>query len=467
MKTCKYYNSNYKNIFTPNDNVDSVFITKTQAIEEANNTIYLLITSSASFNLYYNKNRIIIWKRFKNFIKDIRNYESSLIPCKFFFDCIGKLIENIIDLHSLIYLNNSICKETITFGEKTKFLFSNEIFYKNKNDFISMDNKQRLKDCEILNNKTVVSPFVYYMCPFIFHNQIYYHLAVPTNTKLNIKDFSFHEEKFNYSLIQKYQNEFGIKNYWQIPNTHWTYFEEIMNHICNEAKLSSNKKIILLDCRNNGGGIPYRYYEMFFNVLGTPEYFEKKQDSSDKEESILDGYVLHSSYIAQSILRRLETETERYVSNTRLIDYWTKIHSSYKNGAYAWHNDKIKSEWVKNFSVFKKAIKFSGHFVIAIDNNTFSVGEYIYEIIKTQLKYKNVILIGTNSGGGITYGNPYWYMLPHSRIQMRLTSAIPTNNKRKILKNKIEGRGYIPDFWCTTEEEYHQTVKYLFKKYGE
>ena len=56
---------------------------------------------------------------------------------------------------------------------------------------------------------------------------------------------------------------------------------------------------------------------------------------------------------------------------------------------------------------------------------------------------RNVVLIGTNTGGALLTGNAGLLRLPHSGIAVRIPTMIWMGAE---LRN-LDGIGYFPDFW--------------------
>lgn len=237
-----------------------------------------------------------------------------------------------------------------------------------------------------------------------------------------------------------------------------------MDEIISASK-KSKKNIKILDCRFNTGGNPHKIYELIFTILGTLKYFNIENSKSINEKGILDGKVILSSSVAQNNIIFLEKMNSNDEDIAKIKDYWKDIYDNYNNGEYSWYSDNYVPEWISNQN-FKNDIKYNGYFIVAISNNTASCGELVYSILAQKLRISKVILIGTNSSGCVSYGNVFWYMLKNSRIQLRLSSSTnPLGNKiANTQKEFVECRGYIPDYWCTNEKEYYETLKTLIKK---
>ena len=74
---------------------------------------------------------------------------------------------------------------------------------------------------------------------------------------------------------------------------------------------------------------------------------------------------------------------------------------------------------------------------------------------------KRVVLVGSNTRGGLNFGNVIALYLPNSEIQIRLGSSI---SFRDSLEND-EGVGYYPDLWVTPGESLLSILR-LCKYYG-
>lgn len=89
---------------------------------------------------------------------------------------------------------------------------------------------------------------------------------------------------------------------------------------------------------------------------------------------------------------------------------------------------------------------FRGYVVILADSGCASSCEDLIANLKDRLKTP-VIVVGENTGGFVTYGDIGLFVLPNSRIRMRLASTYFAERQ-----GFEEGQGFLPDFWIDTAD---------------
>ena len=89
--------------------------------------------------------------------------------------------------------------------------------------------------------------------------------------------------------------------------------------------------------------------------------------------------------------------------------------------------------------------------IVLMDANVYSSGEgfisYLHQV-------ENVVLVGENSGGALTYGQMSHHRLPHSKILV----GLPTSLNVFVDLEYREEKGFFPDLWVPTGEALNYAV---------
>jgi C-terminal processing protease CtpA/Prc len=79
--------------------------------------------------------------------------------------------------------------------------------------------------------------------------------------------------------------------------------------------------------------------------------------------------------------------------------------------------------------------------IIIADRGVFSAGEGLLSFVFRQVE--NVVIVGENSGGAVTFGQVSTHQLPHSNLRVTL----PIKLNAMVDLEWREERGYYPDLW--------------------
>jgi hypothetical protein len=89
--------------------------------------------------------------------------------------------------------------------------------------------------------------------------------------------------------------------------------------------------------------------------------------------------------------------------------------------------------------------------IVLVDANVYSSGEgflsYLHQV-------ENVVLVGENSGGAVTYGQMSHHRLPNSQILV----ALPTSLNVFVDLEYREEKGFLPDLWVPAEDALNYAV---------
>lgn len=190
---------------------------------------------------------------------------------------------------------------------------------------------------------------------------------------------------------------------------------------------------IILDLRGNNGGTENNILPVLLAINSEPN--KKKEDEFTKK------------------IRFLRNGEKDYFStpiNEAFYEYY-KTNSGIKiDNLDDYKNNKEK----KRFSIVKfpdnnYKSDFKGRLFILMNTFTASAAEQI--ILDAHL-FENVILLGTNTMGGIDYESLLTYELPNSRIQVNLPATSHKETTALQINKHWHGDtfGFYPDYWCTS-----------------
>lgn len=89
--------------------------------------------------------------------------------------------------------------------------------------------------------------------------------------------------------------------------------------------------------------------------------------------------------------------------------------------------------------------------IIVMNGLVASAGE---GLIMRVSQAENVVLVGENSRGALTFGNISYHLLPHSRLKVRL----PINFNLYLDMESREGKGISPDLWVPAADAVNYVV---------
>lgn len=450
---------------------------KNEALNDFEIAFILLTTSCISFHLFYETNKIIIQNRYKKIYEQINS--KSTISFNEFINALKELGKNIRDMHSYIsFLEPK--KETPTFlnfSERLYSFISLENFTKEKLNYICKEQNLIFSNLEVITKNTTILLNKFYAAPTIDHK---YKIIVFTerrqsNNLILKSDNDMHFEMTPYiadfSMIEKFRKKFNshISTFWELPDfttPEKQYYEwySYLEKTIDEAKC---KKVLIIDNRGNLGGNPGRLIHLFESLFGLttdkiPEKFknEKEINLDDFETPTLLSYS-----IAKSSLIMLEDNPYYLLGTEQIKKTWKKYLKKYnkqKNNCSIYIPSNKNNPWWMQSQDFVKNYNFTGTIILIFDTRTASTGEALYEILKMQFHYEKIIIIGSNSSGCIAYCNPNCYKLPNSKVHLSLTCAYEDyNEENNYIRTKVEGIGFIPDYWICSEIELYNIINQI------
>jgi hypothetical protein len=119
--------------------------------------------------------------------------------------------------------------------------------------------------------------------------------------------------------------------------------------------------------------------------------------------------------------------------------------------AEAFESRKRQPDWVGPYFPQVPLIANDTTVILVINGSVASAGE---GLVMRLSQAENVVLVGENSMGCLTFGNPGAHQLPHSKLMVRL----PINFGLYLDKEFREEGGLLPDLWVPAEDAVNYAV---------
>jgi hypothetical protein len=129
----------------------------------------------------------------------------------------------------------------------------------------------------------------------------------------------------------------------------------------------------------------------------------------------------------------------------------------YKAKADTFEKQYTTPHWTGPFSPGGRAIPNDTTVLVVINGKTLSAAE-LFIIYLSQVE--NVVFVGENSGGCLTFGLANFYRLPHSKllVELPMSLSIPFDLELR------EEKGFFPDVWVPPEDAVNYAVAAVRKQ---
>lgn len=202
--------------------------------------------------------------------------------------------------------------------------------------------------------------------------------------------------------------------------------KEYINEFLACADKYRDEPCLIVDIRGNGGGNTAYARQWITRYAGqqpsSPQIFtELISETSMMGRSNYFAYMLH------------------YYPELEAQGYHLKAEDC-RSYADEIENDETSSHWSAYNIPSPKKINNNSTLIVLIDKNVGSAAEGFLSYLQ---QVENVVFVGENSAGALTYGQMSYHMLPHSRLIVRLPISL---NVFVDLKYREE-KGFYPDLW--------------------
>ena len=241
--------------------------------------------------------------------------------------------------------------------------------------------------------------------------------------------------------------------------------------LCNNAKnLSKNKKHLIIDLRNNGGGQPFRRNAIFANLMYHNTELSLEMIRTIGNIGQENELLMYSPAMASFYRKRFFDEIKNDLKNLEFKDYDSDfVFEVFEDEGI---EDFLKSYYTaafldlfvptrqmrKNTSYQGETAPlpepdFKGDIYILINRNSASCSEYSIALAYEFEKFDGieVHLIGENTCGAVSFVNPRTIALPKTAYWFYMPTALNLNSEAFRHPNYHgEGKGWYPEYWVTS-----------------
>ena len=447
----------YKKLSFSNQKADrKSFISYDEMIQDLDALIYYLQTAYIGYNSI--KAKGFSENDLKKYFNEVYNGKNQILVHDFYKKNSDYLRTYTEDMHFTIEEESGVKFDTLFRG--TKLYFSN-IYVEYKNGCFSVV-KTGEKDVKIDSIYTGDEENLFY---YPSKGENIYRLGVFNKNFISNCDFFFDDKKVNVSVAPEKQflNSTLIKYHeivsdksayaslssFVLPETNSIYrkgAEIVFEKFSNFGIKYRNKKNIIIDLRSNLGGRAYFANGFIYSFFVNGRKIDLKRDEKriDRwfDKNFVDRIELESPAYLQSVISYLDSTGEQN-------KYYYRVYNKSLKEQKANPQLKIYKNLNDNVSDLKN--RFDGKLLIIVDNQTGSASEDFVFKAKKILGIDNVVVIGENTAGCYTYMDICNYLLPNSRISIRL-GAMKNIAITEFSAWHGEGVGFYPDYWSTGED---------------
>lgn len=216
------------------------------------------------------------------------------------------------------------------------------------------------------------------------------------------------------------------------------YYGGELQAFLESAERLKDEPFVILDIRGNGGG------------------------STDWPKGWITRFTGHTPSLKQ-VLTELVTQTSMMgranLYAEMLLGYpkseasWIKAYQDrYRNRSTALANGESSPHWTGLNMPNTGFIPNDTTLIVVVDRHVASAGEGLISYLHDQVE--NVLVVGENSEGALTYGNITLHQLPHSRLK----AYVPIKLNVMLDLEWREEQGFIPDLWLPPDQALNYVV---------
>ncbi len=218
-----------------------------------------------------------------------------------------------------------------------------------------------------------------------------------------------------------------------------------------------NKQNVILDLRSNPGGnsnIGLKFLASLYIPWNVTNY----EGGYNRSFSVLEKHLMQYnenciSVFSPAVSQAFYCYCHEFEKDKKSISLYKKMMTQQKKNPQLlvtplMHQTKYDRE---NKARFSNSPAFAGKLIIILDRHSCSASEETVKNAKL-LFGDQVIIVGENSGGCITYGNVFNYALPNSNLIVSISAANLSSSYSNFSNWHGEGFGIYPDVWTTGED---------------
>ncbi len=216
------------------------------------------------------------------------------------------------------------------------------------------------------------------------------------------------------------------------------YFARELEELVDHAPRYRGEPYLVLDIRGNGGGNT-RWPRAWITAF-TGERPVLKQALSE----LISGTTMSGRANIFEMMTRNYRAKERQAAETEL--------EHYRAVAASFGGDKQQPYWSTLYVPHVEPIANPTTLIVLVDRRVASAGEGVVSFLRDQVE--NVVLVGENTRGALTFGQLAVYQLPHSKLLVQ----VPIKLNIALDLAMREERGFEPDYWVPAPHALNRAV---------
>jgi len=205
------------------------------------------------------------------------------------------------------------------------------------------------------------------------------------------------------------------------------YYADDLEQFLQAAVKYKGEPYVILDIRGNPGG----------NTRWPKGWIARFTGQSPSLKHILTEFVSRTT-----MMGRANLFAEMLDSYPKDDAHWIQAEiDGYQARAVAFDRPTVAPHWTWLQFPGTQLIPNDTTLIIIADRGVFSAGEGLLSYVFRQVE--NVVVVGENSGGAVTFGQVSTHQLPHSHLRVTL----PIKLNAMVDLEWREERGYYPDLW--------------------
>lgn len=217
-----------------------------------------------------------------------------------------------------------------------------------------------------------------------------------------------------------------------------------------------NKENLIIDLRGNGGGLvenAINFLDLLYVNKPSSFNWEKRWPES-KSVLIEEIYSNFEGTVSASIIEAtLIWEKELFPMTKEIKEHELLLEELKNCQEKHTYNFVDMNEDFGNLkkSCMVKANPYKGKILILVDKNSASASEFFIAYAK-KLFDSQVVVLGQNTCGCISYWGIFPFHLPQSKVTLSLASINGKTFLDSLPNYHGEGKGFYPDIWCSFED---------------
>jgi len=199
---------------------------------------------------------------------------------------------------------------------------------------------------------------------------------------------------------------------------------------------------LIVDIRGNGGG----------NEAWPKQWITRFTGRTPNRMQVFTELISETAMIGRANFYALALYRVPELSQ---LGYPAKV-EEFKGYAESFEEENLEPYWWPYEVPGPQDIPSETTLIVLMDANVYSSGEgfisYLHQV-------KNVVIVGENSGGAVTYGQMSHHRLPNSQILV----AVPTSLNVFVDLEYREEKGFFPDLWVPAEDALNYAVAAIRK----